>query len=125
MKKKKIADEHVKSIEIHQGVTIVRLFGSISFNNLMSVREEFMSKIKNLPTKKILFDLKHVTDADTAGLAMIINLFKQMKDSGSGGRIGLINLSQKMRDLLEISKLNKVFKEYLSERHAITSLLKS
>jgi len=125
MKKKKILDEHVKSVDLRQGVTIVRLYGSINYKNLMSVREEFLRKIKNLPAKNIVFDLKHVVDADTAGLAMIVNLFKHMKESGRGEQIGLINLSQKMRDLLEISKLNKVFKEYLSERRAITSLLKS
>ncbi|MDP2923715.1 MAG: STAS domain-containing protein [Candidatus Omnitrophota bacterium] len=118
----KTIENHIEIVESQQNVTIVRLCGNVTFANLMQVRDEFIRKTAGIKVKNILFDLKAVERTDSSGLAILINLFKHMKETGAGEKIGLINLSSKMKDLIEISKVQNLFKEYTSERRAINAL---
>ena len=113
---------YIKDVEFYKGVTIIRLIGNIKLANLKSVQDEYREKMKDRTVKNILFDLKEVDDVDSSGLAVLVDLLRYMKTHQAGDEIGLINVSQKMKDLLSISKTEKIFHEYPSEEIAINEL---
>ncbi len=114
--------ETIKTIDSYKGVTIVRLAGSVTFDNLSSTQLEFRSKMAGRPVKNILFDIKDVSGTDSSGLAALIDLLKYMKKHQTGGKIGLINVPDRIRALFTISKTEPLFMEYPSEETAITGL---
>ena len=114
--------EIIKTIDSYKGVTIVRLAGSVTFDNLSSAQAEFRSKMADRPVKNILFDMKEVSDTDSSGLAALVDLLKYMKLHRTGDKIGLINVPDKIKALLAISKTEPLFKEYSSEETAISGL---
>lgn len=113
---------HIKSLEFYKGVTIVRITGSVTLDNLAEAHAEYKAKLKDKPVKNILFDLKEVSDVDTSSLAALIDLFKYMKTHQTGEKIGLINISKKMKDILTISKTEKLFHIYPTEEKAVKGL---
>jgi anti-anti-sigma factor len=113
---------HIKSIEQKEGVTLVRIEGSVTIQNLKAIQSEFASKTARLDVKNILFDLKDVSDADTSGVAGLVDLLRYMKIHQPGGKIGLVNVPQKAKDLLTISRTEPLFTEFASENEAIKSL---
>jgi len=113
---------HITSIDSYKGVTIVRLRGSITFDNLPSAQAEWRAKTKGKTIKNILFDLKEVSETDTSGLAALIDLLKHMKSRQAEGRIGLVNVSQEIKSLFSIAKIEPLFREYPSEEEALTDL---
>jgi anti-anti-sigma factor len=113
---------HIKSLEFYKGVTIVRITGSVTFDNLASAQAEYKEKLRDKPAKNILFDLRDVSDTDTSGIAALIELFKHMKANQTGEKIGLINISQKMKDLLDVLKTAPLFNVYSTEEKAIKDL---
>ena len=121
-KKDPSPQEAIKTVDFYKGVTIVRLAGSVTLDNLKPAQEEFRSKLADRPVKNILFDMNGVSDADSSGLAALVDLLKYMKLHRTGDKIGLINVPDKVKALLTISKTEPLFTEYLSEESAITGL---
>ncbi len=115
-------ETYIKTIDSYKGVTVIRLKGSITSQTLEDARSEFRSKTKDLKIKNILFDLKLVTETDTSGIAVLIDLFRVMKTRQMGDKIALINVPKKIKDLFVISKAKEFFKTYPSEAKAIKAL---
>jgi anti-anti-sigma factor len=114
--------DHIENIEFYKGVTIVRFSGTVTFDNLKEVQDEYRSKMKGRIVKNILFDVKDITNADSAGVAALIDLFRYMKTHQTGDKIGFINASDKLRDLIKISKTEPLFYYYQTEDDAIKTL---
>jgi anti-anti-sigma factor len=114
--------QYIKDIELCKGVTIIRLYGAVNFGNLKEVQDEYRSKMKGKVVKNVLFDVKDISSADSAGVAALIDLFRYMKTHQTGDRIGFINASDKLRDLMKISKTETLFYYYQSEDEAIKAL---
>ena len=112
----------IKEIEFYKGVTIVRLSGTVTFDNLKEVQDEYRSKMKGRVVKNVLFDVKDISGADSAGVAALIDLFRYMKTHQTGDKIGFINASDKLKDLIRISKTETLFYYYQSEDEAIKAL---
>lgn len=115
-------NDHIKEIEFYKGVTIVRLIGGVTYNNLKPIQDEFALKTKGKKIKNILFDIKDVPEADTSGVAALIDLLRYMKTHQTGDRVGLVNVSPNVKNLLAISKTQPLFNEYPSEEEAIENL---
>lgn len=116
---------HIKDIVFKDSLAIVRLAETVTFENLQEVQKEFGLVTKGRKIKNILFDLKGVSDADSSGLAALVDLLRYMKEHNTNSRIGLINLSDNMRSLISISKISCFFQEYGSEKAALTDLRSS
>jgi anti-sigma B factor antagonist len=106
--------EHIKEICSSGNITILKLAKSITLNNLNEVQKEFSDATKNKDIKHILFDLKEVSQADSSGIAGLVDLLRYMKNHQNNGKVGLINLSQHMKSLLAVSKVESIFKVYSS-----------
>ncbi|UCH12861.1 MAG: hypothetical protein JSW18_02685 [Candidatus Omnitrophota bacterium] len=49
--------EYIENIEFEQGVTIIKLTGSITLENLEAVQKDFRTKTKGANIKNIIFNL--------------------------------------------------------------------
>lgn len=115
---------YIKSIEYYKGVTIVRLVGSFTIDNVHEAQEEWRVKMKDRPANNILFDLQEVKETDTSSLAVLIDLLRHMKDNRTGEKIGIINITKEMRDMAKVSRTEDLFNIYPSEEQAIRDLQK-
>jgi len=114
--------KYIKEISNLDRMTIIKLSNNITFLSLRDVQNEFAEATKNIILKNILFDLKDVTQTDTAGIAGLVDLLRYMKGHHNDGKIGLLNLSENMRSLLTISKVGGIFKDYKSQQEALEEL---
>lgn len=110
--------EHIKEINHSGNITILKLAKSITFSNLKDVQSEFADVTKNKDIKNILFDLKDVSQTDSAGIAGLVDLLRYMKSHQNSGKVALLNLSESMKSLLAISRVESIFKVYSSLEEA-------
>jgi anti-sigma B factor antagonist len=57
--------------------------------------------------KRILLNLGDVSYIDSSGVGELVSAFTTIRTAG--GELKLLNLTQKVHDLLQITKLHKVF----------------
>ena len=71
---------------------------------------------------RILLDLGQTRDCDSSALGFCTQLWKQVR--GRGGRIALCNLSDSERQMLQVTKLDRLWPIYASRREALAALRK-
>lgn|SRR3989338_981703 len=116
------AFQYIKDVSQTGDLTIVRLSKFVTFESLSAIQKEYAEATKAKKTKNILFDLKEVSQTDSAGIAGLVDLLRYMKSHHIDGKVGLLNLSENMRSLLTISKVGELFKDYKSEKEALEEL---
>lgn len=88
---------------------ILSLRGRLDATSAPELREEFREFISGGHTRLVL-DFSGVSFVDSSGLAVIITLLKSA--TASGGDVVLAALTPPVRSLLELTRLNKVFRIY-------------
>jgi len=108
---------------IHQrereGITILDLKGKIVLGAGDSTFREHVQSLFNEGTRKVILNLKDVTDLDSAGLGTLVLLATTFRDAG--GKLALLNMSPAHAQLPEVLKLNTVFEIYHDELDAVNS----
>ena len=89
------------------GVTIVDLSGRITLGEGSVVLRDTMRDLSAQGHKKILLNLVNVSYIDSSGVGELVSAFTSVRNAG--GELKLLNLTQKVHDLLQITKLHKVF----------------
>jgi len=112
----------IKSVEILDAVTVVRLGENVTFTNLNDVQDDFARATKGIEINNIVFDLKEVDLADSAGVAGLINFLQYMRSHGKKSRVALANVSERVRSLLVISKTEYLFEVFGSVSTAVAEL---
>ncbi len=99
--------------------TIFDLSGDIDFANSPKVRDSVLREIRECHTPRVLVNLSQVRYMDSSGVASLIEGLKASRDLGS--RFILVGLSKSTRDVLQLSRLIKVFEVYDNEEQAMAS----
>jgi anti-sigma B factor antagonist len=68
-------------------------------------------------SRKLLLNMKIVSQVDTTGISTIVRAFVSMQRSG--GRLGLFNLSDRVRLVLDMTRLLNVIPAYSDEAEAL------
>ncbi len=89
--------------------TIFDLSGDIDFANLREIRENRVARV--------VVNLSSVHYIDSSGVASLVEGLKASRDLGS--RFILFGLSTAAREVLQLSRLLKVFEIYDSEEEAL------
>ncbi len=89
------------------GVTIVDLSGRITFGEGSVVLRDLMKELSAQGHKRILLNLANISYIDSSGVGELVSAFTSIRNSG--GELKLLNLTKKVHDLLQITKLHKVF----------------
>jgi anti-sigma B factor antagonist len=103
----------------NDNATIFDLSGDIDFANSPVVRESVLHEIRESRRPRVLVNLSHVRYMDSSGVASLVEGLKASRDLGS--RFILFGLSTSAREVLQLSRLMKVFEVYDNEEQAMAS----
>ena len=97
--------------------TIFDLSGDIDFANSPEVRQSVLREIQEIRPSRVVVNLTEVRYIDSSGVASLVEGLKASRDFGS--RFILFGLSTAAREVLQLSRLLKVFEVYDSEDAAL------
>ena len=103
----------------HDETTIFDVSGDIDFANSPEVRQAILHEIREGHASRVVMNLSQVRYIDSSGVASLIEGLKAARDRGS--RFILIGLSTPAREVLQLSRLTKVFEIYDNEEQALAS----
>ena len=101
------------------GGVIFDISGDIDLANSPAMRKTLLGEIKDKHTVKVFLNLKNVRYIDSSGIASLVEGLKASRDHGA--RMILYGLSPSVREVLELSRLQKIFEIYDSEEQALGS----
>jgi len=70
--------------------------------------------------RKLLLNMKGVTQVDTTGISTIVRAFVSLQRSG--GKLGLFHVSERVRQILDLTRLLNVIPNFADEQEALTRL---
>ena len=101
------------------GGTILDITGDIDLAHSPAVRKALLSEIREKKTPKVFLNLEKVRYIDSSGIASLVEGLKASRDQGS--RLILYGLSKSVREVMELSRLQKIFEIHESEAQALGS----
>ena len=102
-----------------EGGVIFDLTGDIDLAHSPAMRKVLLVEIKEKHTLKVYLNLKNVRYIDSSGIASLVEGLKASRDHGS--RMILYGLSTSVREVMELSRLQKIFEIYENEEQALSS----
>ena len=90
-----------------EGVTVVDLSGRITLGEGSVVLRDTVKDLSAKGHKKIVLNLGDITYVDSSGIGELVSAFTSLRTAG--GELKLLNITKKVHDLLQITKLYKVF----------------
>jgi anti-sigma B factor antagonist len=102
-----------------KGVTVVELEGNVMGGPDASALNDFLHKLITEKKNQVVVDLKAVSFINSSGLGMLIGGLTTMRHSG--GELKLACASKKVENLLEMTKLLKVFDLHKNVNNAIAA----
>jgi anti-sigma B factor antagonist len=101
------------------GGTILDITGDIDLAHSPAMRKALLQEIKEKKTLKVFLNLEKVRYIDSSGIASLVEGLKASRDMGS--RLILYGLSKSVREVMELSRLQKIFEIHESEAQALAS----
>jgi anti-sigma B factor antagonist len=98
--------------------TVVDVTGDITLYNSPEVRRVLMDLLKEKRIPRVIVNMFNVKYIDSAGVASLVEGLKVSRDLKSG--FALYGLSRTAREVLELTRLIKVFEVYNNEEEALT-----
>jgi anti-sigma B factor antagonist len=102
-----------------QGWTILDLSGDIDLSHSPAMRTALLGEIKEKHTPRVFLNLKNVRYIDSSGIASLVEGLKASRDQGS--RLILYGLNKTVREVMQLSRLQKIFEIYEDEEQALAS----
>ena len=93
--------------------------GDIDLAHSPAVRKALLQEIKEKKTPKVYLNLEKVRYIDSSGIASLVEGLKASRDQGS--RLVLYGLSKSVREVMELSRLQKIFEIHENEAQATAS----
>lgn len=97
--------------------TVVDVKGDIDLYNSPEVRKVILEELKEKKTPRVIINLSGVRYIDSSGVASLVEGLKVSRTLAS--RFMLYGLSPAAREVLELSRLIRVFEVYGSEEEAL------
>ncbi len=102
----------------HAGnATIVDIEGDVDLYNSPEVRKVLLETLHGKKAERVIVNLKAVRYIDSSGVASLVEALKASRELGN--RLSLVGLSRAAREVLELSRLIKVFEVYENEEQAL------
>jgi anti-sigma B factor antagonist len=97
--------------------TIVDVVGDITLYNSPEIRRVLLGLLKEHHAPRVIVNLEKVKYIDSAGVASLVEGLKTSRDLKSG--FALYGLSRTTREVLELTRLIKVFEVHDTEQAAL------
>lgn len=96
---------------------IVDVTGDITLYNTPEVRKILLDLLREKRVRRVIVNLEKVKYIDSAGVASLVEGLKVSRDLKSG--FALYGLSRSTREVLELTRLLKVFEVHETEAQAL------
>jgi len=106
-------------VRLATGGTILDITGDIDLAHSPAMRKALLLEIREKKTPKVFLNLEKVRYIDSSGIASLVEGLKASRDQGS--RLILYGLSKTVREVMELSRLQKIFEIHESEAQALAS----
>jgi anti-sigma B factor antagonist len=90
-----------------QGKEIVQLEGPVDLTTVPAIRRRLLDCAKKRDTNQMCLDLSQVTVLDTAGVAMLVEVWRSL--ARRDGKLCLTGLSGNARRLVQLAQLDQLF----------------
>lgn len=102
-----------------EATTIFDIIGPIDLASSPQVRKLLLSEFREARTRRVVLNLSGVKYIDSSGVASLVEGLKASRDVGS--RFILFGLSPAAREVLQLSRLLKIFEIYDDEQQALAT----
>ncbi len=106
-----IAARHLEKI------TIFDVSGDIDLATSPELRKALLRELREARAPRVVLNLKQVRYIDSSGVASLVEGLKASRDVGS--RFVLFGLNKTIREVLQLSKLLRIFEIYDDEQQAV------
>ena len=106
------------SVKDEGPAAIIRVQGDIDLYSSPKVRQTILECVKKAEAQKILIDMTGVAYIDSSGVASLIEGLQLSKQKNKAFII--FGLTQRARAVIELARLDKIFKIFLTEAEAIS-----
>ena len=96
---------------------ILEVAGDIDLASSPEVRKVLLHELRESRTPRVILNLERVKYIDSSGVASLVEGLKTSRDLGS--RLLLFGLSPVAREVLQLSRLLKIFEIYENEEQAL------
>lgn len=107
----KIAARHLDKI------TIFDVSGDIDLANSPELRKSLLRELRELRTPRVILNMTAVRYIDSSGVASLVEGLKASRDVSA--RFILFGLNTTVREVLQLSKLVRIFEIYETEAQAV------
>ncbi len=97
--------------------TIFDISGDIDLATSPELRKALLRELRELKMPRVVLNLKSVRYIDSSGVASLVEALKASRDVGS--RLVLFGLNRTVREVLQLSKLVKIFEIYEDEAQSV------
>lgn len=98
-------------------MTIFDVSGDIDLATSPELRKALLRELRELHVPRVVLNLKAVRYMDSSGVASLVEGLRASRDMGA--RLVLFGLNTTVREVLQLSKLLKLFETYDSEEQAV------
>jgi len=102
-----------------EGMVIFDVSGDVDLANSPALRKVLLAEIKDKRTPRVLLNLMKVRYMDSSGIASLVEGLKAARDRGT--RLILYSLTPAVREVMELSRLQRIFEIYGNEEQALSS----
>ena len=106
------------SVRHLENTTIFDVTGDIDLANSPAVRKAFLTEIREKKIPRVIVNLQGVKYIDSSGIASLVEGLKASRDLQA--RFILFGLSKSAREVLQLSRLLKLFEIYENEEQALS-----
>ena len=100
-------------------ITIFDISGDIDLATSPQLRKPLLRELRELRTPRVVLNLKAVRYIDSSGVASLVEGLKAARDVGA--RFILFGLNTTVREVLQLSKLVRIFEICESEEQAVAT----
>ncbi len=98
-------------------MTIFDVSGDIDLATSPELRKALLRELREVRAPRVVLNLKQVRYIDSSGVASLVEGLKASRDVGS--RFVLFGLNKTIREVLQLSKLLRIFEVYDDEEQAV------
>jgi len=106
------------SVRRMEKAAILEIAGDIDLSSSPEVRKALLNEFASNRTPRVVLNMERVQYIDSSGVASLIEGLKAARDTGS--RFLLFGLSRGAREVLQLSRLLKIFEICDSEEQALS-----
>src|SRR5262245_28149037 len=101
-----------------ENTTILDVIGDIDLANSPTVRKALLTELREKKIPRVIMNLQGVKYIDSSGIASLVEGLKASRDVQA--RFILFGLSKSAREVLQLSRLLKLFEIYENEEQALS-----